>query len=289
MLACSVLALVGEPVVRRGIDALALIRGKELFHVRNPHRPAYHIPVSVSLTLHYTGGEAHTDNLAHVRHEQIAALGEHGPALLRAGHLLHIERLKFGRKPVQEHRRPNDVRHLALRRLRDVVPDYVVDELHLPVGALDGVALCVLGGVLDPVLVEPRDGVDVGHAQERPRGSGEVRVELLDERGRGWISEECVDGLADLHLRGKQGTSRVLKKKRPRTISSICDMRSFEVDETEFLLQGACIRSDGDACDCSLLGSSPARRTRPRDWGDTFRGTAASFASGTRAARSSRA
>jgi hypothetical protein len=52
--------------------------------------------------------------------------------------------------------------------------------------------------MLDAVLVEPFDGVHVGHAEEGTCGGFEVGVELLEE-GRGFgVSEELVDGLADL-------------------------------------------------------------------------------------------
>jgi len=56
MFARPVLALVREPIVRRGIDAFAPVRGEEFVYVRNPHRT--------------------TDDLAHAGHEQVAALGE---------------------------------------------------------------------------------------------------------------------------------------------------------------------------------------------------------------------
>ena len=62
MFARPVLALVREPIVRRGIYALALVRGEELVYVRDPHRA--------------------TDDLAHAGHEQVAALGEQDGLLL---------------------------------------------------------------------------------------------------------------------------------------------------------------------------------------------------------------
>lgn len=191
MFARPVLALVREPIVRRGIDAFAPVRGEELVYVRNPHRTA--------------------DNLAHAGHEQVAALGEQdglvAPLLLlllllrllrRSLLPLHVKRLERGGEAVQEHGCADDVRHPPLRRLGDVVADGVRDHRGVAVCVFDDVAVRVLGLVLDPVLVQPRDGVDVGEALERTRGSSEGGVELLDQRRGGFVLEEFVHRLADL-------------------------------------------------------------------------------------------
>jgi len=109
---------------------------------------------------------------------------------------------------VQEYGCADDVRHLPLRRLGNVVADGVRDRLRVAVCVFDDVAFRVLGLVFDPVLVKPRDGVDVGHALERTRGSDKGRVELLDQRRGGFVLQEFVHRLADLVLR--VSTSRFL-------------------------------------------------------------------------------
>jgi len=150
MLARAVLALVREPIIRRGVDALALVCREELVDVRDPHRAP--------------------DDLAHAGHEQVAALGDDGvTGVATRWHLglLHVERLELGGEAVQEHGRADDVRHLALGCLGDVVADGVIDLNGLALRVLDHVAPCVLRVVLDPVLIQPRDGVDVGEALER--------------------------------------------------------------------------------------------------------------------------
>lgn len=115
------------------------------------------------------------------------------------GNLLHVEGFQLGREAVQEDGRANDVRHLALSSLSDVIANLVVDQDGLPSLILDGVAISILLRVLDPVIVEPLDSVDVGEAHEGPRGWSEVGVELLNERGRGGAGEEYVNRLADLY------------------------------------------------------------------------------------------
>ena len=102
---------------------------------------------------------------------------------------------------MQEHGCADDVRHPPLRRLGDVVADGVRDHRRVAVRVFDRVALCVLGLVLDPVLVQPRDGVDVGEALERARGASEGRVELLDQRRGRLVLHQFVHRPADLVLR----------------------------------------------------------------------------------------
>lgn len=190
MFARPVLALVREPIVRRGIDTFAPVRGEEFVYVRDPHRTA--------------------DDLAHAGHEQVAALGQWdaGAGLVAPGRrhrthrlLLHVKRLERCGEAVQEYGCADDVRHPPLRRLGDVVADGVRDHRRLAVCVFDDVALRVLGLVFDSMLVQPRDGVHVGDALERTRGSGEGRVELLDQRRGGFVLQEFVHRLADLVLR----------------------------------------------------------------------------------------
>jgi len=187
MFARPVLALVREPIVRRGVDAFAPVRGEEFVYVRNPHRTA--------------------DDLAHAGHEQVATLGEQdglvAPLLLlrllrRSLLPLHVKRLERGGEAVQEHGCADDVRHPPLRRLGDVVADGVRDHCGVAVCVFDDVAVRVLGLVLDAVIVQPRDGADVGEALERTHGSSEGGVELLDQRRGGFVPEEFVHRLADL-------------------------------------------------------------------------------------------
>lgn len=146
MLARPVLALVRKPIVRRGIDARALVRREQLVDVRYPHRPP--------------------DDLADAGHEQIAALGENArvaaaasaacrwrwrwrlscrrrPRLLLP--FLHVKGLELRGEAVQEYRRADDVRHFSLGCLGDVVADGVRDHLGLAGSVLDDVAVCILG------------------------------------------------------------------------------------------------------------------------------------------------
>lgn len=139
-----------------------------------------------------------TDNLTDARHQQVAALRANGPFLALALHLLHVERLQLCREPIQEYRRPEDVRHPALCRLRDVVPHGVVDHLRVPAFVLDHVPVRILGFVLDAVLVEPLDRVDVRETAEWPCGSTKVRVQLFDECSARRVFEQAVDCIADL-------------------------------------------------------------------------------------------
>ncbi len=143
MLACPILALVREPVIRRGVDALTLVPLEELVHIRDPHRAA--------------------DDLADAGHEQVAALREDELAAAGvAGPLLHVESLEPRGEAVQEDGRADGIRHLALRCLRDVVADRVWHHLWLPLRVCDHVAVRVFSLVQDAVFVQPCDSVDVG-------------------------------------------------------------------------------------------------------------------------------
>ena len=73
------------------------------------------------------------------------------------------------------------VGHAALGGLGDVV-------------AKD-VRLAVVGA--DVVLAQPVDGVGVAHAFERPRGRGEVRVQLVQHVGDARVGEDEGDDAAD--------------------------------------------------------------------------------------------
>ena len=186
VLARPVLALVRKPIVRCGIDALALVRREQLVNVRNPHRAP--------------------DDLAHARHEQIAALRENaaaaaaGSAALRPRFLLHVKGLELRGEAVQEYGHAENVGHLALGGLGDVVADGVRDHGGLAGGVLDDVAVRVFGLVQDPVLVQPRDGVDVGEALERTRRRREGGVKLPDQRRGGFVLQQFVHRLADLRI-----------------------------------------------------------------------------------------
>lgn len=124
------------------------------------------------------------------------------PALrsIHRRHLLHIKRLELSREPIQKHRGPNDIRHLPFSSLGDIISHGVVDHLHLPLLVLDDVALGVFGLVLDPVVVEPLDGVYVGQTQEGSSGCLEVGVELFDEGTGYWVFQKDVDRFADLGI-----------------------------------------------------------------------------------------
>ena len=188
MLARPILALVREPIIGRGVDPLALVPRKQLVHIRDPHRAA--------------------DDLADARHEQVAALREGGGRAVRGGVvvtlllllLLHVEGLEPGGEAVQEDGRADGVRHFSLGRLCDVVADDVRHFFGLALGVRDHVALRVFGLVLDPVLVQPCDGVDVGETHERARGRREGGVELLDQCSGGLVLPELVHGFTYLFV-----------------------------------------------------------------------------------------
>jgi len=99
---------------------------------------------------------------------------------------------------MQEDGRANDIGHLALRCLGDIIAYFVFHHLYMTLLVLDHVALGVFRRVLDTVFVEPVDSVDVGKAEEGARGRLEVWVELLDNHCGGWVGKKDVHGLADL-------------------------------------------------------------------------------------------
>lgn len=141
-------------------DPFPLVRLHQLLQPLHPHTP--------------------TDNLPHTGHQTIHTLRH--PQIGRI--LLHVERLDLDREPRQEDRQPNLIRHLALRRLGDIIAKLM--------------RLTVLVG--DVALLQPVDGIRVGHAHERPRGRFECRVELGDEAGDEGIGEGVVDRAADEFL-----------------------------------------------------------------------------------------
>mmetsp|Transcript_956 Transcript_956/g.1718 ORF Transcript_956/g.1718 Transcript_956/m.1718 type:complete len:252 (+) Transcript_956:488-1243(+) len=145
MRACPVHPLVGVPVVRGGVDALALVPFQQLVLVPHPHAAA--------------------DDLADARHEQVHALGEHG--VLRA--LLHVEGLEGGGESAHEDGLADHVGHGALRELRDIV-----SELEVGFGVLV---------LVDVVLAAELNRVRVVHALERAFGRREGRVEQLQQIG----------------------------------------------------------------------------------------------------------
>ena len=164
MLARPVLALVRKPIVRRRVDTFTLVGREQLINIRNPHRAP--------------------DDLAHARHEQVTALSVNArvaPTTIILL-LLHVEGLEFCGEAVQENGRADDISHLPLCFLGNVVADGVWDHRRLALCVHDDVAIHVLGLVLDPVRVQPCDGIYVGKALERTRWRREGGVELLDQR-----------------------------------------------------------------------------------------------------------
>ena len=140
-----------------------------------------------------------TNDLAHPRHQQITTLRIHRSRLsLLPRHPLHIKRLELCRETVQEDWGADDVRHLSLGGLGNIIADRVRDHHGFTFSILDSVAVGVLGLVLDTVLVEPSDRVRIRHAFERSGRRREVGVKGLDQRGRGWVGEKLVNGFADL-------------------------------------------------------------------------------------------
>ncbi len=168
MLARPVLTLVRKPIVRRRVDTLALIRREQLINIRNPHRSP--------------------DDLSHTGHEQVAALGVNSRVAPTTIFLfLHVEGLEFRGEAVQENGRADDVRHFSFRCLGDVVADDVRNHRRLALCVFDDVAIRVFGLVLDPVLVQPCDGIYIGEALERTCWWREGGVELLDQRRGGFV------------------------------------------------------------------------------------------------------
>ena len=160
MLARPVLALVRKPIVRCRIDAFTLVCREQLIDIRNPHRAP--------------------DDLAHARHEQVTALRVDARVAPIVSVRLHVKGLEFRGEAVQENGRADDIGHLSLCFLSDVVADGVRDHRRLAPCVRDDVAVRVFGLVLDPVLVQPCDGIYVGKALEWTRWRREGGVELLD-------------------------------------------------------------------------------------------------------------
>jgi hypothetical protein len=118
--------------------------------------------------------------------------------LRRGDGLLHVKRFELGGEAVQEDGRADDVRHLTLCGLGDVVPDGVRDHRGLAICVFDDVAIRVLVLAFDLVFVQPGDGVDVGEAHERTRWLREGGVELFDQRLAGFVLQEFVHRVTDL-------------------------------------------------------------------------------------------
>jgi len=179
-----------------------------------------------------------TNDLSNVWHQQIATLSECRTRASRlSGHFLHVERLELSREPMQEDWRANDIGHLALRRLGDVVAYFVFYHLYLALLVLDHIAFGVFSGVLDPVFVEPFDGVDVGEAKEGACGWLEVWVELLDDRCGGWVGKEDIHGLTN--LRRVYWLRSGVKSEYNKCADNFFDVghEVFECNEAKFGLQ----------------------------------------------------
>jgi hypothetical protein len=180
VLARPVLALVRKPIIRRRIDAFTLVGRKQLINIRNPHRAP--------------------DDLAHARHEQVTTLRVNARVapIAIVILLLHVKGLEFRGEAVQENGRADDIGHLSLCFLGDVVPDGVRDHRRLALCVRDDVAVRIFGLVLDPVLVQPCDGIYVGKALEWTRWRREGGVELLDQRRGGFVLHKFVHRVANL-------------------------------------------------------------------------------------------
>ena len=142
--------------------------------------------------------KGHTDNLSNVGHQQITTLGEDGTSL-PARDLLHIKCLQFGREAVQENWGSNDISHLPLSSLCNIVAYGMIDHLWLTIFIFDDVTVGIFGRVLDTVVIEPFDSIDIGQAHKRPRRGLEVGVELLDKSSSDLILEEYIHSLANLY------------------------------------------------------------------------------------------
>ena len=169
MLARPVLALVRKPIVRSRIDTFTLISREQLINIRYPHR--------------------RPNDLAHTRHEQVTAFrinASAGFTILIILLLFHVKGLESRGEAVEENGRADDIGHLSFCFFGDVVADGVRDHCRLALCVRDDVPVRVFGLVLDPVLVQPCDGIYVGKALEWTRWRREGRVELLDKRRGGF-------------------------------------------------------------------------------------------------------
>jgi hypothetical protein len=194
MFARPVLALISEPIIRCGVDSLALVSSEQLVDIRDPHRTP--------------------DDLAYTRHEQVATLSEDrlrcGACAAAARRMfLHVKRLEFSGETMKEDRRADDIGHLALRRLRYVVSDGVRDHLGLPIRVCDHVAVRVLGFVRYAMIVQPCDGIDISHAHEGARRWCKGGVELLDECRGGLVLQELVHSFTNLVTRSVPAYDKV--------------------------------------------------------------------------------
>ena len=135
------LPLIRIPIIRLGPDSFPLIRRHQLLKIIHPHTPSYNFP--------------------HPRHQHIHALRH--PQI--RGVFLHVKRLDLDGEVRQEYRLVDNIRHLALRGLGNVVAE--------------GVGLAFF--VEDVVLPEPVDGVGVAHAHKGALGDLKGRVEVVDD------------------------------------------------------------------------------------------------------------
>jgi hypothetical protein len=126
MTGVNLLPLVGEPVVGVSGDAFSLVCREQLFQIFHPHGA--------------------TDNFAHTGHQTVDAFGDSRVL----GILLHVESLDLDGEVGQENRGVDNIRHLPLGSLGDVIAELMRLALFIE----------------DAVLVEPFDSLDVFHASE---------------------------------------------------------------------------------------------------------------------------
>ena len=178
MLARPILALVRKPIVRRRVDTFTLVGREQLINIRNPHRAP--------------------DDLAHARHEQVTALRVNARVAPIVILLFHVKGLESRGKAVQKNGRADDIRHLPLCFFGNVVAYGMRDHRRLALCVRDDVAVRIFGLVLDPVFVQPCDGIYVGKALEWTRWRREGGVELLDQRRGRFVLHEFVHRFTNL-------------------------------------------------------------------------------------------
>lgn len=83
---------------------------------------------------------------------------------------------------MKEDRSADDIGHLPLSGLSNVVTNFVVEHYRLPVLVSNSVSLRVLRNMLNAMVVEPFNGINIGEPKKWSGGRLELWVELFNQR-----------------------------------------------------------------------------------------------------------
>jgi len=82
---------------------------------------------------------------------------------------------------MKEDRSSDDIGHIPLSGLGDVITNFVVEHYRLPVLISNSVSIRVLRSMLNVVVVEPFNGINIGEPKKWSGGRLEVFVELFNQ------------------------------------------------------------------------------------------------------------